>query len=193
MKYLLGLILVAFAVSVLGVTFLPLLFQELSYDLRETPSASVSAGLVPIDTGFGIVIPKIGANAHVIKDVDPFNDKEYQSALSRGVAHAKGTALPGQPGNIFLFSHSSADFLNATKYNSIFYLLTKLEKDDSINLFYDGKEYVYQVRSKKIVEANALHYLTDGSQKETLTLMTCWPPGTSLKRLVVQAIRLLVP
>lgn len=189
MKYLLGVGLILFGVFVLGVTFIPILHQEINYKFGKYSPVGETKEVKPLDTDFGILIPKIGANASIVRNVDPFNSNEYQLALSRGVAHAKGTSLPGRPGNIFLFSHSSSDFLNATRYNSIFYLLSKLEKDDSINLFYDGKEYDYAVRSKQIVNANAINLLTDDSEAETLTLMTCWPPGTSIKRLIIQAIR----
>jgi len=189
-KYLLGIALIIFAFVVLGGTFLPVLQQEISYDLAKYQNPSDIKDLKPLDTDFGVIIPKIGANAHVIKNVDPYNSVIYQSALTGGVAHAKGSALPGQTGNIFLFSHSSADFLNATKYNSIFYLLSKMEKDDPIKLFYEDKEFSYLVQTKQIVASDAIQFLTYEAKAETLTLMTCWPPGTSLRRLIVQATRL---
>ncbi|KXK08751.1 MAG: hypothetical protein UZ21_OP11001000302 [Microgenomates bacterium OLB22] len=55
----------------------------------------------PVDTDFGIVIPKINANARIVADVDPAQKKVYLDALEHGVAHAKGTALPGENGHIF--------------------------------------------------------------------------------------------
>lgn len=180
-----------FAIFVLGGTFLPVLREELNYDLNQiSTSKNLDLKVItPLDTDFGIMIPKISANAHIIKNVDPYVPKEYQFALTKGVAHARGSSLPGQPGNIFLFSHSSSDFFNATKYNSIFYLLTKLEKDDQIRLYYEDKEYGYLIRNKEIVEADAIEYMTDTTKDETLTLMTCWPPGTSFKRLIIQATK----
>ncbi len=191
MKYILGIGLILFAVIVLGGTFLPIISHEIDYDISRINSPTDIKVITPIDTDFGIVIPKIGANAHITKNVDPFNSPEYQIALSKGVAHAQGTVLPGERGNIFLFSHSSSDFLNATKYNSIFYLLSKLEKEDKVQIFYKQKEYKYIVSDKKIVDSDAIDYLSSKSEDETLTLMTCWPPGTSLKRLIIQARRLL--
>ena len=190
MKYFLGIALIVFALVVLGGTFIPVLQQEINYKLGRYNSPQEIKQVIPVDTDFGIMVPKIGANSHVIKGVDPYNSDIYQIALTRGVAHAKGSALPGQKGNIFLFSHSSADFLNATKYNSIFYLLTKMEKDDDIRLFYEGKEFNYLVQTKQIVASDAIRFLMYEAEAETLTLMTCWPPGTSLKRLVIQASRI---
>jgi sortase A len=189
LKYFFGVILILFALIVISGTFLPVLREEINYDLGRYGDANDTKDIKPIDTDFGILIPKIGANAHVIKNVDPFNSKEYQAALTRGVAHAKGTSLPGQPGNVFFFSHSSSDFLNASRYNSIFYLLTKLEMGDKIKIFYEGQEYTYQVTTKKIVNSDAISHLSSPEKGESLTLMTCWPPGTALKRLIVQATR----
>ena len=143
--------------------------------------------LTPIDTDFGIVIPKIGANAKVIANVDPYSSREYQLALAQGVAHAQTSSLPGEPGNVFIFSHSSANFYEAGRYNSIFYLLNKLEPGDEIKLFYQGQPVGYQVSETKIVSAGAVNYLKPGSGEQTLTLMTCWPAGTTYKRLLVIA------
>lgn len=145
--------------------------------------------LVPQDTQFGIVIPKIGANAKVLPNIDAGNEKIYLAALNQGVAHALGTAFPGEGGHIFLFAHSTDYFWNVGTYNAIFYLLNKLEKNDEINIFYQGQRYLYRVIGKKIVSPSQVEYLTSKTNKEFLTLQTCWPPGTTLKRLLVFAVR----
>ncbi len=189
MKFIIGSTLILFAILVFGLTYAPIIQQEISYSLKSknVERNRVSNEISPVDFNFGIIIPKIGANTHVIENVNPFESKEYQIALTKGVAHAKGSALPGEVGNIFLFSHSSSDFLNATKYNSIFYLLSKLESGDQIKLFFRDMVYDYSVTDKMIVSSSAINYLTDSSGHATLTLMTCWPPGTSIKRLIVRA------
>lgn len=141
--------------------------------------------LIPEDSNFSIVIPKIGANARVIVDVDASNEEIYLEALQGGVAHASGTAYPGEGGHIFLFAHSTDYIWNVGNYNAIFYLLNKLDRGDIVNLFYQGQRYVYQVTGKKIIDASEVEYLTKKTDKEFLTLQTCWPPGTTLKRLLV--------
>lgn len=160
--------------------------MEVNYNInkitqKESPKES------PVDENFGIIIPKIRANSKIIANVDPYNEKEYQVALTKGVAHAKGTAFPGQTGNVFIFSHSSENFYEALRYNSIFYLLNKMEKGDEIGIYYKKNKIPYKVVEKKIVDANDVSYLKKNSKKHTLTLMTCWPPGTTLKRLLVIA------
>jgi sortase A len=67
--------------------------------------------------------------------------------------------------------------------------LGKLEKGDEVNIFYKGQRFVYKVIDKKIVDPEQVEYLTRKTNKEFLTLQTCWPPGTTLKRLLVFAVR----
>jgi len=145
--------------------------------------------LVPQDTDYGIVIPKIGANAKIIANVNSATESDYLKALQQGVAHAAGTAYPGESGHIFLFAHSTDYIWNVGSYNAVFYLLYKLELGDEIDLFYQGQRYVYRVTDKTIVNPSEVEYLTRKTNEELLTLQTCWPPGTTLQRLLVFAKR----
>lgn len=145
--------------------------------------------LVPEDPNFSVVIPKIGANARIIPNVNPANEREYSAALKLGVAQALGTAFPGEGGHIFLFAHSTDYWWNVSTYNAIFYLLGKLEKGDDINIFYKGERYVYRVSDTKIVDPSEVEYITRKTNQEFLTLQTCWPLGTTFKRLLVFATR----
>jgi sortase A len=180
---------IALSLTLLFAIFWPVVIEELGFRAKQmTPSQPKE--MIPIDSDFGIVIPKLGANAKVIPNIDPYNSRVYQVALTQGVAHAKGTSVPGGGGNIFLFSHSSVNFYEATRYNSVFYLLTKLETDDEVDLYYKSQKYPYTVVAKKTVSANAVEYLKSmPDEQETVTLMTCWPPGTTYKRLLVIAER----
>lgn len=145
--------------------------------------------LVPTDAEFGIVIPKIAANSTVLPNIS-VNDKEaYLDALQHGVAHAEGTAFPGEGGHIFMFAHSTDYVWNVGTYNAVFYLLYKLEVGDEVNLFYMGQRYVYKVTGKEIVNPDEVEYLTRKTDREFLTLQTCWPPGTTLKRQLIFAER----
>lgn len=145
--------------------------------------------LIPEDPNFSVVIPKIAANSRVIGNTNPADEKEYLAVLKKGVAHARGTAYPGEGSHIFLFAHSTDYIWNVGTYNAVFYLLYKLEKADEINLFYQGQRYVYQVIDKQVVNADQVQFLTRKSNREFLTLQTCWPPGTTLKRLLIFATR----
>lgn len=145
--------------------------------------------LVPQDPNFSIVVPKIAANSRIIPNVDASDENAYLDALNHGVAHAAGTAFPGEGGHIYLFAHSTDYFWNVGSYNAIFYLLNKLEKNDDITLFYNGQRYVYTVIGKEIVDPSQVQYMTRKTNREFLTLQTCWPPGTTLQRLLIFAVR----
>ena len=177
-----GIGLVVLSFYVLARLFQDPLTHEISYAVSSSKSVE---SLLPPNTDFAITIDKIGASAAIVKGVDPYNSLVYQTALRDGVAHARGTKLPGGDGNIFLFAHSSADLLTAERYNSVFYLMHHLDSGDIIKVWYQGKEYQYQVQEKKFVAPSDTQYLTAKTQNEQLTLMTCWPPGTTLKRLII--------
>ena len=145
--------------------------------------------LVPKDPQFSIVVPKIGANAKIISNVNAADEKIYLDVLNKGVAHTLGTAFPGEGGHIFLFAHSTDYFWNVGSYNAIFYLLNKLILDDEINIYYNGQRYVYRVIGKQVVDPSKVEFITRKTNKEFLTLQTCWPPGTTFKRLLVFATR----
>ncbi len=191
-------------------TLEPVLIEEARYQYEKffnvhhslpqivTSASSDSAGnfseidvsgntIKPVSTDFGIVIEKINANAKVMVNVDPADEKSYSKALADGVAHAKGTSFPGEDGNIYLFSHSVDAPWNIVRYNAIFYLLGKLEKGDRVIIFYNGRRFDYIVFDKQVVPPSDTHFLTNVYDEQILTLQTCDPPGTLLNRLVVRA------
>lgn len=143
--------------------------------------------ITPVDPDYGIVIEKINANAKVIADVDPNNEAEYSAALAKGVAAVKGTTEPGQPGNLYIFSHSTDAPWNIVRFNAIFYLLRELDKGDRVVIFYKGRRYDYIVYDKQITDPHNIDFLKNRYDQPVLTLQTCDPPGTLLHRLIVRA------
>jgi len=141
------------------------------------------------DTQFSILIPKIGANAKVIPNVDPSNPEDYLPKLQLGVAHAAGSVFPGMNGNIYLFAHSTDNFWNVAQYNAVFFLLKDLKPGDEIVIFFENVRHNYVVTGSKTVDPSDVSYLVNSqkSNKETLILQTCWPPGTTWQRLLVFA------
>ncbi len=136
--------------------------------------------------GTFVTIPKIHAQAPVTENVNPWNEKEYNAALKKSIAHAKGTALPGEKGTIFLFAHSSGLPWELTRFNTIFLRLGELKKGDEIRVVRNGKTFLYKVQEKKEVSPTEVQYLVQ-TQKNQLILQTCTPIGTSLRRLLVFA------
>lgn len=179
-------IIIFISLGTLLLIFAPVIKEESAYSLRQITHQKVD--LTPPNTDFSIVIPKIDAVAPIVANIDPSDPKKYLPALREGVAQAAGTALPDTPGNAFLFAHSTDAFYNVGKYNAVFYLLGKLDKDDEIDIYYKEKLIKYVVYDKKVVSADSTQYfdvILPG--EKTLTLQTCYPPGTTLQRLVVLA------
>lgn len=140
------------------------------------------------DPFFSILIPRIGANSRVIPNIDASNEKEYVAALQKGVAHAKGSVFPGLKGTTYLFAHSTDSFFNVGRYNAVFYLLKDMKIGDPIVVFFQNHRFNYTVTDTKIIDPNEVDLLTKSQQsEEQLVLQTCWPPGTTFKRLVVIA------
>ncbi len=141
----------------------------------------------PVSTDYGIVIEKINANAKIIPEIDPGNERAYVKALQQGVAEAKGSTKPGENGNLFIFAHSSDAPWNIVLFNAVFYLLRELEKDDRIIIFYQGRRFDYIVFDKTITNPADVSFLNNRYDQPVLTLQTCDPPGTLLNRLILRA------
>jgi sortase A len=160
---------------------------------QPTPQSSLIVNakeilMIPKDTQFSVLIPKIGANAIVIPNVDASNQQEYLDALKRGVAHARGTVFPGMQGTTYLFAHSTDNFWDVGRYNAIFYLLKDLTPQDDVTVFFGDKRYDYKVQTIEIIDPSDVNLLVNAQQtEEQLVLQTCWPPGTTWKRLLVIA------
>lgn len=183
-----GTTLVFMSLIISGLIFYPVISAEIQYKLKLNQPVTPKVLGASAQNGeriFDIVIPKLYISSPVLPNVNPFNKEEYLNALKEGVAHAKGSALPGEEGNVFIFAHSTDSPLNVSRYNAVFYLVNKLEKGDMVDLYYSDKKYQYKITDIKIVSADAVEYFKNKTREKTLTLMTCWPPGTTLKRLLI--------
>lgn len=151
-----------------------------------TPVKERPAWQVP-DNNYSIFIPKLEAVSRVIENVDPTNEKEYTQALKQGVAEARGLAHPGERGTTYLFAHSVGSRADYARYNAVFYLLDKLVEGDKVEVVYKDKLLKYRVYKREILPAKDIRYLMPQQSEEILVLQTCYPPGTTWKRLMVIA------
>jgi LPXTG-site transpeptidase (sortase) family protein len=190
-------ILILAGIVLLVIIFWPVINVELKYNFDQISHVKYVVGdeqlstferpLTPVNTDFSILIPKIAAVAPVVDNVDPQNQTEYLKALASGVAHAKGSAYPGGAGNVYLFAHSTDAFYNVGRYNAVFYLLGKLKIGYEVFVYYQGEKIKYVVDLVKVVKPTDVQYLAGNSDQKTLTLQTCYPPGTTIDRLIVIA------
>ncbi len=140
---------------------------------------------LPIPQDTRLVIPKIKVDVPIIF-MQSSKNEDILEAIKNGVAHFVGTAMPGRIGNMFITGHSSYYWWSGGKYNQVFALLPQLKANDLIYVYYKGAEYVYQVKNSIIVKPTQIEVL-DQTIIPTLSLMTCVPLGTNLKRLIVRA------
>ncbi len=157
------------------------------FEFEELPIQDHPGKAPQVPDFFTISIPKLGIeNALVEVNTPTLNPKE-------ALGHYAGSALPGIPGNSFIYGHSVLPwFFNPKNYKTIFSVLEQLEAGDAIFVQYDGKNFSYTVERKEILYPKDVNPLATIKPKylneSTLTLMTCVPPGTKLKRLLIYAI-----
>lgn len=149
------------------------------------PASNVNVGAEP-----KLIIPKINVNIHVVYDITSLEDAPVQEGLKKGVVHYKlpgANSLPGQVGNTVILGHSSNDIFDPGDYKFAFVLIDRLQAGDVIYMHYGGKRYIYRVTEKKVITPTEFNALQVNNGKPMLTLVTCTPPGTALKRLLVFA------
>lgn len=136
-----------------------------------------------------LIIPKIDIKAPIIWNSPP--DEEIMlNSLQKGVAHYNGTALPDQDnGNVFISGHSSYYWWDKGGYKTVFVNLDKLEIGDEIALAYNNKVFIYKVFEKIEVKPDQVEVLNQ-TDKPIVSLMTCVPIGTNLRRLIIKAERI---
>jgi len=171
----------------------PFAIGELRYRLisKKEPESiersKFSYVLSPNDNEMELIIPKIAVRTQVLTNVDPNKEDEYNEILNNKAAHAQGSSFPGQKGLIYLFGHSTNSVFNKNFFNPVFYSVKNLEPGDQIAILYQGKVHVYQINEKMVVDPNDFTAIKTGPDEEKLVLQTCWPPGTSWKRLLLVA------
>lgn len=196
LKYV-GIGLVSFVVFAL-VFNAPVIISQISYMINPPKSApsvnlpttahQVNATPTPAETvppENVVIIPKINSTAPLVLEPSQ-QEANIQKALQSGVVHYAGSAVPGEVGNVVIVGHSSNDWWEPGSYKFVFALLDKIATGDKVQINYSSKKYVYEVTGTKIVMPNDLSVLNQTSEP-TLTLITCTPPGTSWKRLIVSA------
>ena len=190
--FVLNLLLIAlFSTFVFVAVNLPAYYSILKYHINprsvaiESPAMPSSDQDKPViqmenDT---LIISKIGVNVPVKWDVPP---DEIMSSLEKGVVQIEGTGKPGEGKNIFITGHSSNYWWKEGDYNAIFALLPQLTAGDEIYAVRSGKINKYIVDETQEIDRKEVSKFID-SDGEKLTLMTCFPIGTNLRRLLVIA------
>lgn len=144
---------------------------------------SISLPNLQIQDNNKLLVNKLKIDAPISWDV---SENDIVSKLKQGIVHYLGTSKPGEGGNVFIVGHSSNYAWIKSDYNNVFAILDKLVKGDRIEIRYNNKSFYYDVLETKIVKPNQVEVLSQ-TNKEILSLMTCWPVGTTLNRMIVIA------
>lgn len=136
---------------------------------------------------FYLTVKKLGIDKALVET------NAYHLNPDEALGHYPNSALPGQTGNTFIFGHSVLPmFYNPKNYKAIFSTIDRLEVGDEFMVEYNNLKFKYLVESRQIkkpIDVDPLagfkpQYLNES----TITLMTCYPAGSRVMRLLVQGV-----
>jgi len=166
--------------------------ENLLANIRDTEHIKPTLDVTPYENR--LIIPRLWKNIPLL-DVNHDGTWAYEDMhnvfmeeLKKGIVRYPGTALPGEIGNAFIFWHSSNYPWIKSDYNDVFALLDTLQNGDEIIIFYNQKKFIYAVTDRAIVKPGEVGVIENRDKtKRELSLMTCWPIGTTLERLILFA------
>ncbi|MGE5042427.1 MAG: sortase [Candidatus Levyibacteriota bacterium] len=150
-----------------------------SYDARSWyPTLHVSNNSsVPT---YSLSIPSLHIDNATVSTVD------YD--LARHLIQYAGTAIPGQNGNAIIFGHSTLpQWFDPKNYKTIFATLHTIKSGDNILVKVNGVLYTYKIFSVTITSPEDTNIFSQAYDHSYITIVTCTPPGTIWKRLIVRA------
>ncbi len=114
--------------------------------------------------------------------------------LSKSLVHYLPRTMPGEYGNVAIFGHSTLPQLyNEKDYKTIFTYLPSLEKGDRFFVHLGDLQYEYEITDMYVVTPDKISVLDQRYDASYITLITCVPPGTYWKRLVVKSKLVFLP
>lgn len=128
---------------------------------------------------YTLSIPKINIQNATVTTED--------TNLTKHLVNYPGTAVPPESGNAVIFGHSTLPQLfNSKDYTTIFANLYQLKVGDIIQISANNVSYKYIVYNISVVDPGNTQALAQNYDNSYLTLVTCTPPGTIWKRLIIK-------
>lgn len=129
---------------------------------------------------YALSVPKINIKDAYVSTID--------TDLGKHLINYPGTSIPGEIGNAVIFGHSTLPQLyNSKDYKTILSNAYKLKIGDSIYSNVNGVTYQYNIYRISVVDPDDTSVFLQDYDNSYLTLVTCTPPGTVWKRLVIKA------
>lgn len=144
----------------------------MQYPFKKTTTPSVAF--------YEISIPKLSIyNAEVATE---------DSDLSKHLVQYWGTPLPPLRGNAVIFGHSTLPSLfRPNDYKTIFANAHTLKNGDTIIVNLGKESYTYRIIKIFVTEPDDISVLDQDTSGNYFTLITCTPPGTIWKRLIIKS------
>ena len=185
----------AVALAILFLQYNRLIFAPIAAYVSpgEAPAGGIDAvdptvTLTKVSSENKLIIPKLNVEVPIRFGVELDN---VMSAMNDGVVHyriAGASAYPGEIGNFVITGHSAGDIYSANPYKFIFSGLERLEEGDILYVHYNSTRYTYKMVGSETIEPTEVSKLIiEGNDKPMMTLVTCWPLGTSRYRLLIRA------
>lgn len=131
-------------------------------------------------TSYSLTIPKLKITNATVSTID--------TDVNNHLVHFPGTAIAPDKGSAVVFGHSTLPHLYDPKnYKTIFANLHTLSVNDKLLLTINNTIYTYYVTSITVVDAEDTSYLAQQTDDSYFILVTCTPPGTIWKRLVIKS------
>lgn len=129
---------------------------------------------------YKLSIPKLKIENAVVSTTD------YD--LDRHLIQYFGTSTPGERGTSVIFGHSTIPaWFDPKNYKTIFATLHKIKVGDEIDAQVGDSIYHYRIFSMLITTPEDTNILSQSYDNSYITIVTCTPPGTIWKRLVIRA------
>jgi len=159
----------------------------------ESPAAVAAPVSVPIVPATApdsqrsdiIIIPSINVSAPIVTP-NTYDAVKLKSLLDDGAVIYPSSPGFGKNGQTILMGHSAPPNWPNIKHDTIFSRLAELGWNDKIMAVYDDRTYTYSVAYSEIIEKGG-DIPPLAAADSALVLVSCWPPGRDLQRIIVQA------
>lgn len=133
-----------------------------------------------VNIDYTISIPKIDIKDAIVTNRD--------ADLTKHLVHYNSDSYPPKLGNSIIFGHSTLPQLyDKNNYKTIFANAYKISIGDFILVNVNGNSHTYKVESVTVVDPSDTSVLSQNFTDSFLTIITCTPPGTIWKRLIIKA------
>ena len=132
------------------------------------------------DANYNISIPQIDIKNAIVTN--------KSADLTKHLVQFNSDTLPPLKGNSIIFGHSTLPQLyDPNNYKTVFANAYKLEIGDDIIVNTQNNKYNYKIESIRVVDPTDTSVLSQNFSDSFITIITCTPPGTIWKRLIIKA------